>query len=128
MITPQLVTINAIANCTTAVSALGLLIHIFGDPSNEIWDNRIKAWLAKIGLSVTTCGAVSNAITLSDPPPTEIILNCGIAITLFWLSWWQWELFKEMQSKLKQMENKPAPKRHRKRKPKAKLKPVTYDT
>lgn len=118
MIAPQLVTINAIANCTTAISALGLLIHIFGDPDNEIWDNRIKAWLAKAGLSIMTCGAISNAITLSDPPPTEIILNCGIAITLFWLSWWQWELFKQMQAKFKKVEKKPIVKKPRRRKPK----------
>ena len=117
MIAPQLVTINAIANCTTAISALGLLIHIFGDPDNEIWDNRIKAWLAKAGLSIMTCGAISNAITLSDPPPTEIILNCGIAITLFWLSWWQWELFKQMQAKFKKVEKKAPVKKPRRRKP-----------
>jgi hypothetical protein len=120
MISPQLVAINAIANCTTAISALGLLIHIFGDPDNEIWDNRIKAWLAKAGLSIMTCGAISNAITLSDPPPTEIILNCGIAITLFWLSWWQWELFKSMQQKFKQVEKKLPVKRRRNKKPKVK--------
>ena len=120
MISPQLVAINAIANCTTAISALGLLIHIFGDPDNEIWNNRIKAWLAKAGLSIMTCGAISNAITLSDPPPTEIILNCGIAITLFWLSWWQWELFKQMQMKFKQVEKKLPIKRRRKKKPRTK--------
>jgi hypothetical protein len=124
MISPQLVAINAIANCTTAISALGLLIHIFGDPDNEIWNNRIKAWLAKAGLSIMTCGAISNAITLSDPPPTEIILNCGIAITLFWLSWWQWELFKSMQQKFKQVEKKLPIKKPRKRKPKSKTKPI----
>jgi hypothetical protein len=118
MIAPQLVAVNAIANCTTAISALGLLIHIFGDPDNEIWDNRIKAWLAKAGLSIMTCGAISNAITLSDPPPTEIILNCGIAITLFWLSWWQWELFKQMQAKFKKVEKKALVKKPRRRKPK----------
>jgi len=123
MIAPQLVAVNAIANCTTAISALGLLIHIFGDPDNEIWDNRIKAWLAKAGLSIMTCGAISNAITLSDPPPTEIILNCGIAITLFWLSWWQWELFKSMQQKFKQVTKvEPPIKKPRKRHPKLKPK------
>ena len=121
MTSPQLIAINAVANCTTAVSALALLIHIFGDPDNEIWNNRIKAWLAKIGLSITTCGAISNAITLSDPPATEIVLNCGIAITLFWLSWWQWELFKEMQTRLRQVEKK-APVKRRKKK---QIKPKT---
>jgi hypothetical protein len=100
---PALV-LNAIANCTTAFSALGLLIHIFGDPDNEVWDNRVKAWLAKGGLSITVCGAISNALTLNNPPVTEVILNVGISITFFWLSWWQWELFKEMQRKHKREE------------------------
>lgn len=92
---------NAVCNITTSISSLALLLHVFGDPNNEIWDNKIKAWLAKIGLSVMICGATSNALTLSNPPPTEIVLNLGIALTLFWLSWWQWELFKQMHHKVK---------------------------
>lgn len=87
--------INAIANCTTAISAIGLLIHIFGDPTNSIWDNKIKAWLAKVGLTVTVCGSVANVLTLSTPIYTEVLLNCGISLTFFWLSWWQFEQFKE---------------------------------
>jgi hypothetical protein len=89
--------VNVIANCTTAFSGLGLLIHIFGDPDNSIWNNRMKAVLAKLGLSITTCGAIANCITLSAPPPTEVVLNVGIAVTFFWLNWWQFEMFKEMQ-------------------------------
>lgn len=91
--------INAAANCTTVVSALGLLIHIFGDPSNKIWNNSIKAYLAKAGLCITICGATSNVLTLSTPPITEVVLNVGISITFFWLSWWQWETFKETQKR-----------------------------
>jgi hypothetical protein len=87
--------INAIANCTTAFSAIGLLIHIFGDPDNSIWDNNMKAWLAKAGLTLLICGAVSNVLTLSTPAKTEIVLNCGMSVTFFWLSLWQYEQFKE---------------------------------
>jgi hypothetical protein len=86
--------INVITNCTTAISCIALLVHIFGDPTNPIWDNKIKAWLAKIGLTITICGAISNAVTLTTPPPTQVLLDCGISLTLCWLSWWQWELFK----------------------------------
>ena len=87
--------INALANITTSISSLALLIHIFGDPDNTIWNNKIKAILAKLGLTIMICGATSNALTLSTPPVTELILNIGISLTLFWLSWWQWELFKQ---------------------------------
>ena len=87
--------LNTFTNCTTAISSIALLVHVFGDPNNPIWDNKIKAWLAKIGLSITICGAISNAINLVTPPPSQAILDCGISLTFCWLSWWQWELFKE---------------------------------
>lgn len=87
--------INAISNCTIAMSAIGLLIHIFGDPDNLIWNNKLQAWLAKFGLSVIICGAISNVLTLNTPAKTEIILNCGMSITFFWLSLWQYEQFTE---------------------------------
>jgi hypothetical protein len=77
------------------MSAIGLLIHIFGDPDNLIWNNKLQAWLAKFGLSVIICGAVSNVLTLNTPAKTEIILNCGMSITFFWLSLWQYEQFTE---------------------------------
>ena len=98
--------INAVANSTLAFSALGLLIHIFGDPDNSVWDNKIKAYSAKVGLSVTVCGAIANVMTLSTPPVSEVVLNCGISITFFWLSWWQWEMFKEMQAHHKELKAK----------------------
>ena len=114
--------INVIANCTTAFSALGLLIHIFGDPDNEVWNNKVKAWLAKLGLTVTICGAISNVLTLSTPPITEVILNCGISITFFWLNWWQWEMFKEMQAHHRKVKaiKKPTAKRKQPAKPRTK--------
>jgi len=110
--------INVISNCTIAFSAGALLIHIFGDPDNSIWDNQIKAWLAKFGLSVTTCGAVSNVLTLSTPSHTEILLNVGMSLTFFWLSWWQWEQFHFMREAAKK---RAASSRTRKRKPRKKI-------
>ena len=104
--------INAIANCTTAISAIGLLVHIFGDPTNSIWDNKIKAWLAKVGLTTAICGAVSNVLTLSTPVYTEILLNCGMSLTFFWLSWWQFEQFKEKTEFFKN-HNKPVIRRRK---------------
>lgn len=103
--------INAISNCTIALSAMGLLIHIFGDPDNSIWNNKLQAWLAKFGLSVIICGAVSNVLTLNTPAKTEIILNCGMSITFFWLSLWQYEQFTE---KVKQSKKRSSVKRKKK--------------
>lgn len=93
--------VNLISNITIAFSAAALLIHIFGDPDNSIWDNKIKAYLAKFGLSVTTCGAILNFLSLSTPNQTETLLNVGMSLTFFWLSWWQWEQFKTIKEAAK---------------------------
>jgi hypothetical protein len=89
--------INVVTNVMTAISSGALLIHVFGDPDNAIWNDTVKAWLAKTGLAITTCGAVANALTLSNPGPTEVLLNLGISLTFCWLSWWQWDQFQAMK-------------------------------
>ena len=94
--------INLISNFTISFSALALLIHIFGDPDNSIWNNKIKAYLAKFGLTVTTCGAILNVLSLSTPNQTEILLNVGMSLTFFWLSWWQWEQFNTIKKAAQQ--------------------------
>ena len=98
--------LNLISNGTIAFSAAALLIHIFGDPDNSIWDNKIKAWLAKFGLSVTSCGAILNMLSLSTPNRTEILLNVGMSLTFFWLSWWQWEQFHSLREAAKKSKRK----------------------
>jgi hypothetical protein len=107
--------INIISNCTIAFSACALLIHIFGDPDNAIWDNQIKAWLAKFGLTVVTCAAIANVLTLSTPNKTEIFLNVGMSLTFFWLSWWQWEQFHLLKNAAKRNRSKKKPARQRTR-------------
>ena len=101
--------LNVFTNCTTAISSIALLIHVFGDPDNPIWDNKIKAWLAKIGLALTICGAISNAINLVTPPPTQALLDCGISFTFCWLSWWQWEQFRDKMEADKKKARKKKP-------------------
>jgi hypothetical protein len=44
-------------------------------------------------------------LTLSTPATTEVLLNCGMSLTFFWLSWWQFEQFKEKMDYFKH--NKP---------------------
>lgn len=112
--------INVITNCMTAISSGALLIHVFGDPDNVIWNHKFKAWLAKAGLSVTTCGAIANALTLSNPGATEVLLNVGISITFCWLSWWQWDQFQAMKQAAVELAQKIKRKRSIKSKPKTK--------
>ena len=87
--------VNLVSNLFISFSAFTLLINIFGDPENKVWKEPVKAWIAKLGLTMTTCGALWNVYTLSTPSRSEILLNVGIASSFFLLSWWQWGQFKE---------------------------------
>jgi DNA-binding transcriptional regulator of glucitol operon len=33
--------------------------------------------------------------SLSTPNISELLLNVGVSVSLFFISWWQWENFKE---------------------------------
>lgn len=87
-------TINLVSNIIMGISAGLFLITVFGNPQDPMWDSPTKAWLTKLGLTITSCGAILNVLTFSTPPPTEIILNCGLSLTFCRLSLWQWETIK----------------------------------
>jgi len=98
--------INLLANCILSVSSTLLLVAIFGNPEHPVWNNPIKAWICKLGMTATCCGAVLNIMTLSTPNMSEILLNSGLSMTFCWLSICQWEENKrnkelEMHSKAK---------------------------
>ena len=66
------------------------MIYVFGHVHSRVWHNRYEAYLAKTGISILTCGATLNILTLSTPNITEIILNVGLACTFAWIAWWQY--------------------------------------
>jgi hypothetical protein len=84
-----------VANLFISFSAFTMLINVFGDPHNKVWHQPLKAWIAKLGLTMSTCGALWNVYTLSTPSRSEVLLNMGIAASFFLMSWWQWDHFKE---------------------------------
>ena len=105
---------NVIANVMLAISSCSFIIFAFGRPS-ELWE--MSPWqgaLAKLGLSATCAGAVLNAVTLSTPQSTEVILNFGLALTFTWANWWHWtnhlhKQLKEFKQPLKKkIDSKPA--------------------
>lgn len=83
--------INLLANSILSVSSTLLLIAIFGNPEHPVWNNPIKAWICKLGMTATCCGSILNIMTLSTPNMSEILLNCGLSATFCWLSICQWE-------------------------------------
>jgi hypothetical protein len=80
--------LNGLANSVLVVSALHLLIRVFGHPDSVIWRKPWAAILCKLATSITVCGAVSNVLTFSTPPLTELILNIGVSLNFIWLSFY----------------------------------------
>jgi len=75
------------------------ILSVFGRADHPIWQTKFKAYLAKIGLCISGCGALANILTLSTPNPTEIILNVGLSLNFAWLSLWQYSEYKKQKAK-----------------------------
>lgn len=89
-----LTTVNAIANAIITVTVVLFTIYIYG---HSVKFNKLPALeklFVKIGLAVTACGSLFNFLTLSTPPHTEILLNCGLAILFTWGVWFHYKSYK----------------------------------
>lgn len=73
--------INLAINSVIASSSIIYILCLFGNPKNPIWNNPVKAILAKIGLTFIFCGCLLNVLTLTVVPPSQMVLNFGLAIS-----------------------------------------------
>jgi hypothetical protein len=74
------------------------VISVFGRADHPIWETKHKAYLAKIGLCISGCGALLNVLSLSTPSVTEIVLNIGLSLNFCWISWWQYGETKKVKA------------------------------
>lgn len=75
------------------------IISVFGREDHPMWENKYRAYLAKVGLGISGCGALLNVLNLSTPNITEIVLNIGLSLNFCWLAWWQYSETKANQKK-----------------------------
>ena len=86
--------VNAVASgiLTAGVSAFMIMLYRS--------DGVVRRWpmtgsiLLKISLSFTASGALFNCLTLSTPPTSEIMLNCGLAGVFAWATIFHAKLLK----------------------------------
>lgn len=104
--------VNLITNSIIGVSIMLFIISVFGRADHPLWENKYRAYLAKVGLGITGCGAVANILlSITNPPESDILFksalfqHIGLSLNFCWLSWWQ---FSETQ-KSKQVAVKPEP-------------------
>lgn len=93
--------INLASNLIIFTSVFMFIISVFGRADHPIWETKWKAYLAKVGLCVSGCGALLNVINLSTPILSEIVLNVGLSLNFLWISAWQLHEVKKANSKKK---------------------------
>lgn len=86
--------INFVASLILTISFTAFVIFIFGRPNSKLntmpW---YKTVLVKVGLCFCTAGALLNALTFSNPPWTEMVLNSGLAMVFSWAAYFHYTEF-----------------------------------
>lgn len=78
--------LNVTANIVLSVSALHLILKVFGHPNSPVYARPVVAFFCKAAATLTFCGAVANVWTLSTPSWTEVLLNVGVSCNWAWIS------------------------------------------
>jgi protein-S-isoprenylcysteine O-methyltransferase Ste14 len=92
--------INFVSSLVLTFAFTAFIIFIFGRESSKL--NKLSFWnsiCVKIALALCTAGALFNALTYSNPPWSEVILNIGLAILFTWASWFHFFHFVKPERK-----------------------------
>jgi hypothetical protein len=96
--------INVATNSIIGTSIMLFIISVFGRADHPIWEHKYRAYLAKIGLGITGCGAIAAVLlSLSNPPEADILFkvaifqHIGLTLNFCWLSWWQYAEYKKQK-------------------------------
>lgn len=86
--------LNFFSSLVLSGAFTAFLIFVFGREESKI--NKMSFFgkiIPKIALAFCTAGALMNALTFSDPPWSEVILNAGLALLFTWAAWFHWKFF-----------------------------------
>ena len=85
-------------NFAASVGLTGLmaafLIFLFGRDNSFVYKlPGYKTLALKAGLAMCTAGALLNAVTMSNPPWSEVLLNTGLCTLFGWATWFHYGRF-----------------------------------
>jgi hypothetical protein len=70
------------------------LLFLFGRDNSFVYKMPgYKTLALKAGLAMCTVGALLNAVTMSNPPWSEVLLNGGLAVLFAWATWFHYGRF-----------------------------------
>jgi len=88
------IVVNAVCNLIIFISMLAFIIFCFGRRNSAIYKyGSFQAYGLKFGLVTVCLGSLSNLLTFSNPPFTEIILNIGLAALFLWAAVFHYLVF-----------------------------------
>jgi hypothetical protein len=86
--------INFACNIILTVSFTAFTIFLFGRENSFVYTLRTaNTVLLKVGICLCVSGALYNALSFSNPPISEVILNAGLAILFSWSAVFHYKKF-----------------------------------
>jgi hypothetical protein len=80
-----LLIVNFICSLLLSLAFSVFMIFIFGRNNSKLY--KFPSWkinIVKVGFALCTAGALLNALTISNPPPSEVLLNFGLTVVMVW--------------------------------------------
>ena len=89
-----LLVVNMVASGTMVLGFTAFLIFLFGRENSLV--HKLEGMCTvcvKGALATCAAGSLYNMMTLSEPPPSEVVLNVGVAALFAWAAWFHWVRF-----------------------------------
>lgn len=86
-----LLVLNFICSLLLSLAFAVFMIFVFGRSSSKLY--KFPTWktsILKVGFSLCTAGALLNALTLSNPPASEVLLNFGLTVVMVWAAYFHY--------------------------------------
>ena len=86
--------VNAVASAILTAGVSAFMVMLYRS------DGVVRRWpmtgsiVLRLSLTLTASGALFNCLTLSTPPPSEVMLNCGLAGVFAWAAAFHAKLLK----------------------------------
>lgn len=86
--------INFASNLVLSGAFGAFTIFLFGRENSLVYSLKAHKTLAlKAGLSMCAAGSLYTALTVPDSPPSEVLLNVGLATLFSWAAWFHYTKF-----------------------------------
>lgn len=86
--------INLACNTVLTIAFTLFTIFLFGRENSFVYKlGKARTCFLKLGVAFCVAGSLYNALTLSNPPISEIVLNFGLAMLFTWAAHFHYTTF-----------------------------------